>query len=347
MDVTLQRHYAKFIYVVPDGLRELISDISREVLRSQPDDLYTFIADYLDALMITRENARVASRLVVDILRISETTAELLLKTGLKRSEANRAAVVIQKKFKKFIEAKHPSRHERPKEPEMIVTEILEEVDLSREDAEGAVMIIQKAFRSFLQRREREMELLSGMIDWRVAARSAIALYRKTGATYQECHRAATLIKSAYRGYYQRKVMTKLVEEVKTGDSVECLCDMYSIDVPAIEPVRPTSEECICSIESDAVLAGQLQDEGCLCEYTSSELIKIGKGEKILDEAGFVPLVDEEDLKEDDGYCYCENNPVEVVEKIDMSEPIEENIEVKQVALLYDEGEGEPKDEFN
>lgn len=27
----LQRHCAKYIYVVPDGLRELMSDISREV----------------------------------------------------------------------------------------------------------------------------------------------------------------------------------------------------------------------------------------------------------------------------------------------------------------------------
>lgn len=58
MDVLLQRHCARYIYVVPDGLRELMSDISREVLRSQPTQLYTFIADYLDALMITRENAR-------------------------------------------------------------------------------------------------------------------------------------------------------------------------------------------------------------------------------------------------------------------------------------------------
>lgn len=55
----------------------------------------------------------VASRLVVDILQISETTAELLQKTGLNRHEANRAAAVIQKKFKKFIEIKYPSRVER------------------------------------------------------------------------------------------------------------------------------------------------------------------------------------------------------------------------------------------
>jgi hypothetical protein len=31
MDVMLQRHCARYIYVVPDGLRELMSDISREV----------------------------------------------------------------------------------------------------------------------------------------------------------------------------------------------------------------------------------------------------------------------------------------------------------------------------
>lgn len=31
MDVMLQRHCARYIYVVPDGLKELMSDISREV----------------------------------------------------------------------------------------------------------------------------------------------------------------------------------------------------------------------------------------------------------------------------------------------------------------------------
>ncbi|KAL3277161.1 hypothetical protein HHI36_012513 [Cryptolaemus montrouzieri] len=335
MDVTLQRHFAKFIYVVPDGLRELISDVSREVLRSQPDDLYTFIADYLDALMVTRENARVASRLIVDILQISETTAELLQKTGLKRNEANRAATVIQKKFKKFIEIKHPDKIRRPQDPELIVAEILEEANISLENAENAAMIIQKAFRSFLQRRDREKQLLGGMIDWRVAARSAIALYRKTGATYQEAHRAATLIKSAYKGYYQRKVMDKLVEEVKAGESLECLCDMYSIDVPAIEATRVISEECICPADSDNILARELAEEPCLCEYTSSELIKIGKGEKIITDAGFEPLAADEE--EDDEFCHCEKNPTEIEELIDMTEPIEQEITVKHIDLLYED----------
>lgn len=31
MDPLLQRHCAKYIYAVPEGLKELMSDISREV----------------------------------------------------------------------------------------------------------------------------------------------------------------------------------------------------------------------------------------------------------------------------------------------------------------------------
>lgn len=50
------------------------------------------------------------------------------------------------------------------------------------------------------------------MVDWRVAARSAIRLYRKTGVTNEEANRAATLIKAAYKGYYTRKVMKKATE---------------------------------------------------------------------------------------------------------------------------------------
>lgn len=39
----------------PEGLTELLCDITREVLREQPDCVYTFCADYLDAMLRTRE----------------------------------------------------------------------------------------------------------------------------------------------------------------------------------------------------------------------------------------------------------------------------------------------------
>lgn len=43
-------------------------------------------------------------------------------------------------------------------------------------------------------KREKERELGLGIIDWRIAARSAIHLYRRTGVTPDEANRAACLI---------------------------------------------------------------------------------------------------------------------------------------------------------
>lgn len=63
------------------------------------------------------------------------------------------------------------------------------------EKAEEAAVIIQTAYRQFKEKQEKQRELLKGMVDWRIAARSAIYLYKKTGVTKEEANRAATLIK--------------------------------------------------------------------------------------------------------------------------------------------------------
>ncbi|KAJ8980105.1 hypothetical protein NQ317_008566 [Molorchus minor] len=245
MNAMLQRHCARYIYVVPEGLRELMSDISREVLRSQPQqNIYGFIADYLDALMITRENARVAARLIQSITEISTATVEFLQNTGMTRDEADQVIAIIQKTFKKHIELVEvlPDLFKSnyacvngvlyecisvltvlnknviiPKEIEEanIISNIINEANITPEQAEEAALIIQRAFRAFKLRREKERELLSGMIDWRIAARSAIQLYRRTGVTNEEANRAATLIKAAYKGYYTRRVLRKLAAESK------------------------------------------------------------------------------------------------------------------------------------
>lgn len=58
MNFILHKHQSKnHIVTEPNGLRELMSDISREVLREQPKNINLFIADYLDAMIITREHA--------------------------------------------------------------------------------------------------------------------------------------------------------------------------------------------------------------------------------------------------------------------------------------------------
>ncbi|XP_019881376.1 uncharacterized protein LOC109609188 [Aethina tumida] len=217
MDVTLQKHCAKFIYAVPDGLHELMSDISREVLRFQPEDIYTFIADYLDALLITRENARVASRLVTTITRIAITTVDLLEQTGMRYEEADRVVSVIQEVFRRHMDIK-PSDNLSSNDDldeENVVTEIICLSSVPSYIADEAGLIIQKAYQMFKERKQFERNLLENMLDWRVAARSAIHLYRKTGVSKEEADRAATLIKAAYKGYYTRRQISKWCEMEK------------------------------------------------------------------------------------------------------------------------------------
>lgn len=57
MNFILHKHKCENeIIPLPNGLRELLVDISREVLREQPANLYLFVAEYLDAMLITREH---------------------------------------------------------------------------------------------------------------------------------------------------------------------------------------------------------------------------------------------------------------------------------------------------
>ncbi|RZC34325.1 hypothetical protein BDFB_007668 [Asbolus verrucosus] len=226
MDAMLQRHCARYIYVVPNGLRELMSDISREVtnliksssvsssllpiqvLRSQPEDIYTFIADYLDALMITRENARVSAKFVQYMTDAAETLIDLLSSSGMSKAEANHAAEVIQEAFRTWSSRKGILKEDE----ETIVARIIEDTGISELQAQEAAICIQNAFRAFKMRQEREQEFLTGVVDWRVAARSAIKLYRKTGVSPEEAKRAANLIKAAYKGYYTRRTLQQLNE---------------------------------------------------------------------------------------------------------------------------------------
>lgn len=215
----LQRHCAKHIYIVPDGLKELMSDISREVLRSHPKNVYTFIADYLDALIITRENARVAAKLVQSITEITTTTCNFLKKTGISRKEADNIVAIIQKTFRQHLR-ECPVVYDQTEqtvevETANIISNIINEAEIPPEIGEEAARIIQNAYKDYKHRREHEKELLNGMIDWRVAARSAIRLYRKTGVTTEEASRAANLIKSAYKGYYTRRIMKNLAKREK------------------------------------------------------------------------------------------------------------------------------------
>ncbi|XP_014209007.1 uncharacterized protein LOC106639761 [Copidosoma floridanum] len=217
MDVVLQKHQAKPVCEVPDGLCELCADISREVIRYQPDDAYCFIADYLDALLITRENANIAVKVVRNVVMRGEQIAEILAMTGLKLEEIAAAMPRLRNAFREYLDAIEAQNKscgcddiEAGEQCEMSICCILRGIGVSYQKAQSAAIKIQAAFRGHYER--MLLAEKRGDICWQRAAVTTIEILRKAGVSRSEAVHAATVIQSVYRGYYTRRNL-KLREE--------------------------------------------------------------------------------------------------------------------------------------
>ncbi|KAF9814541.1 hypothetical protein SFRURICE_020719 [Spodoptera frugiperda] len=104
MNELLQKHGCSNVFTVPEGLKELMSDITREVLRWQPAKMLDFIANYLAALLITREHGIMAVKILDELCDCHPTVSEHLLQLGLEREDAKELATII----KNEIEASKP-----------------------------------------------------------------------------------------------------------------------------------------------------------------------------------------------------------------------------------------------
>ncbi|XP_076766903.1 uncharacterized protein LOC143433452 [Xylocopa sonorina] len=209
MDATLQKHHAKHVYKVPEGLRELCTDISREVLRSQPENLIAFIAEYVDTLLITRENTKIAVKVVNNILLGSQAILCILYQSGFTLEQITVAAPKIQKAFQEYLDAvdTRPVQicEDRTCDDQSMISvrSILEATGATREDAERAATVIQAAFRGHYER--MVLNEAHGKVQWQRAVMNTLDILRKAGATQAEISKAARHVKFAYRGYYTRR----------------------------------------------------------------------------------------------------------------------------------------------
>ncbi|XP_029163151.1 abnormal spindle-like microcephaly-associated protein homolog [Nylanderia fulva] len=223
MNVLLQKHEAKHIYKVPEGLRELCTDIAREVLRSQPRNIYCFIADYVEALLITRENAKVAVKVVNNILLGSQAIVSILYRSGLSLEQIARAAPRIQRAFRAYLDAVDMQAYQVcdddtcDEKSRVSLQSILEATGTPAEQAEKSAVIIQAAFRGHYER--MLLNESQGMVQWQRAATRTMEILRKAGASQAEASRAAVLIQATYRGYYTRRnLKMKKKKEEKEND---------------------------------------------------------------------------------------------------------------------------------
>ncbi|XP_025267270.1 abnormal spindle-like microcephaly-associated protein homolog [Camponotus floridanus] len=227
MNVLLQKHGAKHIYKVPEGLRELCADIAREVLRSQPRNIYCFVADYVEALLITRENAKVAVKVVNNILLRSQAIVGILYRSGLSLEQIACAAPRIQKAFRAYLDAVDMQAYQVcdddtcDEKSRISLQNILRATGTPLKQAKKYAMIIQAAFRGHYER--MLLNESRGMIQWQRAATKTLEILRKAGASQAEASKAAILIQATYRGYYTRrnlkmKMMAMQTQEEKEGD---------------------------------------------------------------------------------------------------------------------------------
>lgn len=153
MNFILHKHQTEnHIVSTPDGLRELLDDISREVLRCQPVNIYKFIADYLDAMLITREHATITQHTLNSIISLSMTIADLLQGIGISVEKSKKSASIIEASLKKHIGntdsgdslAKNSLVIERD-----IFLELIEVCQFSKDDVHCVRKIIQSCFKNY------------------------------------------------------------------------------------------------------------------------------------------------------------------------------------------------------
>ncbi|XP_060831753.1 LOW QUALITY PROTEIN: FK506-binding protein 5-like [Bombus pascuorum] len=226
MNLVLQTHGAKHIYKVPEGLRELCTDISREVLRSQPANLIAFIADYVDTLLITRENTKVAVKVVNNILLESQAILCILYRTGFTLEQIAVAAPRIQVNFIVVLTACRWLR-DISSPFFLFFSPSLSAIFLLVSRSFLFFFISQKAFREYLD--EVDTQPVQACEDPTCDEKSMISIrdiLEATGAAREDAERAATVIQAAFRGHYERMVLSEAEGKIQWQRAVTNTLDI-------------------------------------------------------------------------------------------------------------------------
>ncbi|CAG9130031.1 unnamed protein product [Plutella xylostella] len=189
---------------IPNGLKELMADISREVLRAQPIDIHKFIADYLSTLLVTRENLTVASSICEHMYK-NIPTSELvdeLKAIGFDDETSAKAADVIIKFFD------NGGTREDALLPKLMKIMNIEEDNLT--DVRTAIenTFIRQQIKNKLNI-ESESIPDEELDEITRAVQNTMKLYEQTEPTQQQYEVMATKIQAAYRGYFIRRQLTR------------------------------------------------------------------------------------------------------------------------------------------
>jgi hypothetical protein len=219
MEFHLHRHRKlSEVVPVPEGLRDLMADITREVLRFQPENMENFIADYLEAMLLTRELYQIADRTVEDILDSSCQIAEILGKEGMSKKQAESAVNVIREEFQKHfadMEVDDPLKEMK------IMNRLINECGFTTEQAEKASGIIESAWCHYYQRNKVQAFKISPDLAHHDAVKNTLSLYQnsKSKRSNLNVNKSAQALEPGFKSYLARKALTSAQKNQESKDN--------------------------------------------------------------------------------------------------------------------------------
>ncbi|CAG9565862.1 unnamed protein product [Danaus chrysippus] len=220
MNELLQKHGCANVFSIPEGLKELMSDISREVLREQPKHIFAFISNYLSVMMLTREHGVMAVSILEDLCDCRPSVSQHLIQLGMDQSEAENLSEII----KEEIEAFQADEKDSLKESQ-ILKRILKKYPLDEVMTTKVCQVARNAYRDYWYRKKSLEKSLKIKPEepWEIAAQRTLELYKRTKPSMSELTRATEKIQAAYRGYHVRRNILRHLKQKpkKKGPKVD------------------------------------------------------------------------------------------------------------------------------
>lgn len=215
---------------LPDGLKELLADMSREVLRYQPENIHEFLADYLEAMLVTREELQTMHELSIRVFKqYEQLNLNMLKENGFDLSQAEKIAKIAVQHLQEAIKHSQNSSEQFANKEKVFFDEIKVLKDIVRQcllTADEACQIkgvLKGSFKTFC-----DNELIRKVADYDYkwvndTVEKTLDVYRKRRRALVE-HKmedAARVIQRAYRRYNGKGMASIILNRIVSKDGID------------------------------------------------------------------------------------------------------------------------------
>ena len=142
---TYKHHISSNFVPIPKELPEIMSDLTKQILKFQPKNIEEFLANYLESLVSARELFQMAEYTIKNIINYSFDIEDILQSTDLTILQINKVFKIIRDEvsshLRKFQKAK-------PINQLNIFRRLISEANVSFENCQIILPLIQKSCKS-------------------------------------------------------------------------------------------------------------------------------------------------------------------------------------------------------